>query len=307
MGALYGKAVVHGKIAYFSRHFNIYSYKLTRNTWSTLKPSKHQSFSLVVLDDHVTTIGGISRDLQRTKALFSLSNGNWKKRGHPMPTYRVCAAAITTPTHLLVAGGRFKSELQSIDIMDRASNQWSTATFGLPLSIGDPQLAMCSGQLYLCNYRSMYSTSMERLVKNCANDYESLSSTWKKLSHLPLHMGGASLAALDDKVVAVGGHGNNNISTGDICSYDEKSDSWTLVSKMPIPRGDVLTAPQPGNALLIVGGWSGLQFYDNTDLARINLKKPMSEVTGQSKKKQLKTTSCWLSSTQNYIMLINLS
>ena len=271
MGSLYGAAIVHGNTAYFSKHYNIYSYKLSQDKWSKLKSCTHQSFSLIVIDDRVTTIGGITRELKRKKDLFSLSNGNWKIFYPPMLTHRVCAAAFTTPTHLVVAGGRNKTELQSIEVMDRATKEWCLASCGLPESMGHPQMALQDGHLYLCNYQTTYATPVKDLLQSCIEEYGNLSSVWKKLPDLPSHMGGASLVTIEKKIVAVGGHGTNNRATGDICYYDCKSDLWKVVAEMPTPRGDVMATQLPGNLLLIVGGWSELQFYDITDVARLNL------------------------------------
>lgn len=269
MGSLYGAAVVRGKTVYFSRHYNIYSYKLSQDKWSKLMPSDYQNFSLVVLNDRLTTIGGITRDLQRTKALFSVSKGKWKELYSPAPTHRVCAAALTTSTHLMVAGGRNKSELQSIEVMDIATGQWFSAPSGLPESMGHPQMVLCNGHLYICSHQSIYSMPMDSLLKSCLEESES-GNFWKKKMDLPLCMGGASLVTLEEEVVAIGGHDANDNATRDICLYDKESDSWKVVEEMPTPRGDVLTASLPGNLVVIVGGWSELQFYARTDIARLN-------------------------------------
>lgn len=268
--ALYGAATVDGKTAYFSRHYNIYSYSLSKDKWSQLKPSNYQNFSLAVLDKSVITIGGISRELKRTKNLYSLSKGRWRACYSPMPNHRVCAAALPTPTHLVVAGGRNKQELDSIDVMDRSTGQWHSVPQSLPEQMGHPQIIICNESLYICKYLSIYSTPISDLVNSILNA-EEFSFSWKKCKELPSHMGGANLVPLMGKIIGLGGHDSNDRATRDICCYDATSESWTITDSMPTPCGDVLSALLPDNILVIVGGWSEVQFYDITNVARLSI------------------------------------
>ena len=117
-----GAAVVHGTTTYFSHSYSVYSYMLSEDKWTKLKQCEYQFFSMAVIDNRLTTIGGWDACVPSnshyhplnttTSTILSLSRSssemNWEKLLPPMPTARMWPAAVTTPTHLIVAGGRKK-------------------------------------------------------------------------------------------------------------------------------------------------------------------------------------------------------
>ena len=269
MCSLYGTAVVHENIAYFSRHYDIYYYSLSKDKWTQMKPSSYQNFSMVVLDDSIITVGGISREMKRTKNLYGFSKGRWRIRYSPMPQHRVCAAALATPTHLIVAGGRDKQELDGIDIMNRSTSQWNSLLHSLPEKMGHPQMALCEDFLYLSEETNVYSICVTELIDSAENPGSSKFS-WNRGKELPSHMAGGSLVSCQSDVLLVGGHDKNDTATGDARRYDRDSEVWAIAESFPVPCGGTLVALLPGNLLLIVGGWSGAHFYNTTHVARLN-------------------------------------
>lgn len=268
MCALYGTVAVHGNTAYLSRYYNIFSYSLSKDKWCQLKPSTYQNFSLAVLEDSIVTIGGISREGKRTKNLYRQSKGRWRVCYSPMPDHRVCAASLATPTHLVVVGGRNRQELDSADIMEIATSQWHSLAQCLPDRMGHPQITLCNDSLYIGKDTSIYSTSLAHLIDA---SLKSEIPKWENVKELPSHMGGASLVAMNGRIIALGGHDCNDKPAEDICSFHEEDESWTTIDSLPMPKRDVLTALLPGNLLLIVGGWSEAQFYDTTNIARLSI------------------------------------
>jgi len=266
---LYGTAVVHDDTAYLSRHYDVYSYSLIKDKWSQLKSSSYQNFSMVVLGDSIITVGGISREMRRTKNLYGFSKGRWRVRHSPMPHHRVCAAALATATHLIVAGGRDKQELDDIDVMDRSTSEWNSLLHSLPEKMGHPQMVLSSDILYISKETSFYSTPVTDLIDSAQNA-KSSSFTWKRGRELPSHMAGGSLVCSKTNLLLVGGHDENDVATGDVIRYDRDGEMWTMADSFPAPCGGALVAMLPGNLLLIVGGWSGAQFYNTTHVARLN-------------------------------------
>ena len=105
-----GAAVVHGNTAYFSQLNRVYSYTLSQDKWTQLKRCKYERFSMAVVNNQLTTIGGRQHgDDTTTNSLLCLSRSSsemkWEELLPPMPTPRIWSAAVTTPTHLIVAGG----------------------------------------------------------------------------------------------------------------------------------------------------------------------------------------------------------
>lgn len=107
MWTYYGMAVAHGNTAYFSNGSNVYSYKVQGNKWTKLEPCIYMAFGLAVVNDQLTTIGGLTtvsnRRVNTVPYLLSLSKSTWTEVLPSMPTNRMNPAAVSTPTHLIVA------------------------------------------------------------------------------------------------------------------------------------------------------------------------------------------------------------
>ena len=136
-----GAAVVHGNTAYFSQDYYVYSYTLASDEWTTLPPCEYGCFGLAVVNDKVTTIGGWS-DMcwssgKTTNIILCLEDQGtkWRELLPPMPTARYRPAAVTTPTHLIVAGG--EAGITHVEILDTITLQWSSAS-------SSPQALGCS-------------------------------------------------------------------------------------------------------------------------------------------------------------------
>ena len=289
ISSLYGTAVVHKDKAYYSSYFNLYSYSLSEDKWSTLKPSLYQRFSLAVIDNQLTTIGGISREQKRTKCLFSLTGSRsglkWKELYPPMLTQRIGAVALTTPTHLIVVGGRNRAELSTIEVMNRQSFQWTLAT-SLPEPMAQPQVALSNGYLYVCTHQTFYSCSLEKFLQSCheaSNGSTSNETTpnrktsnngnsngnsngWNKLVDTPT-LSGHTLCGYGDQVLAVGGHGTRDEQeTAMIHAYDRTSATWSAIAEMPTARLDTCVTVFEEGQLVVVGGWANSSTDTHTEI-----------------------------------------
>ncbi len=269
MALLYGTTVVSGNTAYISRHHNIYKYRLEDNEWSRLQQSQYQSFGLTVIDDQVTTVGGINRDQKRTRSLFSLAENSsqWKESYTPMPTHRVCPAVLTLPSHLVVAGGRNKAQLSTVEVMSRETKQWSTAS-SLPEPIGSPQISICGGNIFVCKHQSVYSSSVKDFLDSfypATGNGAIVESTWSKIPNIPAY-NGISLTVLGGKVLAIGGEDVVENAIGTIHCYDKETNSWSVVGEMPTPRADAMATVFPGDKLAVIGGWSESGFYNISEI-----------------------------------------
>ena len=169
MAAHLGAATVHRNTAYFSCDNRIYSYTLAKDQWAELKPCEYYNFSVAVIKDKVTTIGGLSGD-KPTNILLSLEEHGtkWRKPFPPMTTARVRPATVTTPTHLIVAGGGagYSIAVSTVEILDTNTLQWSYASSS-PEALGHPHMSLCGEHLYLSDHNTIFSCSVEDLLKSC--------------------------------------------------------------------------------------------------------------------------------------------
>ena len=161
--ARWGSAVVHGNTAYFSQDYNVYSYALASDEWTTLPKCEYSEFGLAVVNNKVTTIGGWRR--KPTSVLLCLEDQGtkWRELLPLMPTARYRPAAVTTPTHLIVAGGRTKlifTALSSVEILDTITLQWSSASSS-PKALSYPHMSLCGEDLYLSKDNTIFSCSVE--------------------------------------------------------------------------------------------------------------------------------------------------
>ena len=194
----------------------MHSHAVSEDKWTELQPSQYTNFCMSIVCDKLTTIGGY--DIEATKSLLCLSESTpglqWEELLPPMSTKRVRAAAVTTPNHLVVAGGNsdssmFSVSLRGIEILYLDSLQWSSASSS-PRGLEYPCMTLCGEHLYLSNHGTIFSCSVEELLKSCKPASTNNDSVWTELGNIPVWQW-ASLTTLRGQVLAVGGR--NQYST----------------------------------------------------------------------------------------------
>ena len=275
MTSYMGAAVVHNNTVYFSIGRDVYSYTISEDKWSKLKPCSYEKFSMVIVDQKLTTVGGRDAKWWRlgaaTNTLLSLSSSvpaEWKKLLPPMPTKRVRPAAVTTPTHLVVAGGRKHGKpLSTTEVLNLNTYQWASVSSSPKL--GYPSMTLCGGHIYLSGDKSLFSCSVKELVESCepaSTNSSAGDSVWIRLPDTPAYY--TTLATLRGRVLSIGGSGDENCDTPTkaIHCYDRSTNSWSAIEEMPTPRHDTLVAVLPSNKLVVVGGEDGFIFSRTTEI-----------------------------------------
>ena len=289
---MWGAAVIHGNTAYFSQRCNVYSYTLSQDKWTELEQCEYSNFSMAVVNNQLTTIGG-QRGFTATNTLLCLSRSSsemkWEELLPPMPTPRIWSAAVTTPTHLIVAGGKtglLGAALSVVETLDTNTLQWSSVSSS-PEALSVPNMTLCNGQIYLSEHSKIFSCSVEELLKSrkpaSTNSSDSVwtkltdipvpywaslttllksrkpastnssDSVWTKLTDIPVPYW-ASLTTLRGQVLAIGGSNQNDTPTGAIHQYNRSTNSWSVIGEMPTPRDCPLVAVLPSHELIVVGG-----------------------------------------------------
>ena len=277
MSAYWGAAVVNGNTAYFSQGNDVFSYMPNKHEWTKLQPSEYRYFGMAIVNNKVTTIGGMNR----ARALLSLEDQGtkWRELLPPMPTARANPATVTTPTHLIVAGGWTAlfggSALSTVEILDTNTLQWFSASSS-PKALQYPGMSLCGEHLYLSEDNTIFSCSVEELLKSRkpASIYDITNSSagdsvWTKLADIPVPYG-ASLTTLRGQVLTIGGSDQpwGGTLTGAIHRYERSTNSWSVIGGMPTPRARPLVAVLPNNKLIAVGGVTGSgTILENTEIA----------------------------------------
>ena len=214
MSSSFGAAVIHGNVVYFSQGNNVYSYMYQDNKWETLQQCRYKDVSLAVVNDTLTTIGGYSETThEAAHCLLTLkTKKSWEEKYPPMSRERILPASVTTLNHLVVAGGKAKrydfNGLSSVEVFNISSNQWFEAS-SLPKNVSSPQMAFCDGSLYVSSINTMFTCTLNDLLKTQKHSSLSTDSKsdqdmlWTRLDNIPdSHK--TSLVVVMGNVLAIG-------------------------------------------------------------------------------------------------------
>lgn len=278
-----GSAVIFHKRAYINGQGQnvVYEYNPDRNMWSPLPPTPTASFTLVVADSMLTTVGGYTPQ-NFASNLYSLMEDRgakvWMQTFPSMKEARVSPGAAATSTHLVVAGGEVQAPrnrflANTVELFDMRTRQWNMAA-KLPKPVKRVSMTVCDDQffvlggvtnnnqplteVYYCPVPSLASSAhqsdLSRALRG-AND----SATWR-VAGTPLVY--SFCATVGSHVLAIGGWDNK--ASNAIYTMNPKApvgvNPWSYVGQLAVPRFDSMATVLPGDRLLVVGGRG--QFQD---------------------------------------------
>ena len=197
--------------------------------------------------------------MSATNTLLCLTEG-WEKLLPPMPTARIWSAAVSTPTHLIVAGGRtgHGDALSVVEILDISTLQWSSVSSS-PKALEYPNMTLCDGHLYLSQHDVIFSCCLEELLKSInptSSNSNARGSMWTPVASIPVAFN-ATLTTLRGHVLAIGGRDQNRTQKRAVYSYNKRTNTWSVIGEMPTPRACPLVAVLPSHEheLIVVGGY----------------------------------------------------
>ncbi|XP_073454214.1 kelch-like protein 4 isoform X1 [Aquarana catesbeiana] len=241
----------------------IEKYDLRTNSWvqiSTMSGRRLQ-FGVAVIDNKLYVVGG--RDGLKTSNTVECFNPVTKVWSvmPPMSTHRhgLGVAVLEGPMYA-VGGHDGWSYLNTVERWDPQARQWNyVASMTTPRStVG---VAALNNKLYAVGGRDGSSClkSME-----CFDPH---TNKWSMCAPMSKRRGGVGVATYNGFLYAVGGHdapASNHCSRLSDCveRYDPKTDNWTTVAPLSVPR-DAVGVCALGDRLYAVGGYDG-QTYLNT-------------------------------------------
>ncbi|NWQ78163.1 KLHL1 protein, partial [Columbina picui] len=240
----------------------IEKYDLRTNIWiqAGVMNGRRLQFGVAVIDDKLFVIGG--RDGLKTLNTVECYNPKTKAWTvlPPMSTHRHGLVTVLEGPIYAVGGHDGWSYLNTVERWDPQSQQW---TFVASMSIARSTVgvAALNGKLYSVGGRDGSSclSSMEY--------YDPHTNKWNMCAPMCKRRGGVGVATCDGFLYAVGGH---DAPASNHCSrlldyverYDPKTDTWTMVAPLSMPR-DAVGVCLLGDRLYAVGGYDG-QTYLNT-------------------------------------------
>ena len=274
-----GAAVVHGNTAYFNPDFShkIYAYQIVsgEEQWSRLPDSPLKAFSLAVIDGLLTSVGGyhvtyvVIKFHSPSNTLLSLTGEGkrqWSEVFPPMPTARAYTAAVSTEHALIVAGGiRIDKCVNTVEVMDIGTKQWTTAT-PLPLQFCFLTGVACGDRLYLAGgitgiqspTQIVLTCSLTDLLPPLGATQHAFSladktGVWKGACSLPVY--NSTLIKLGGHLLAIGGKDISETVKRNIYRYNPITDSWYVISQMKNERGLSFAVVLHEDRLVVVGGY----------------------------------------------------
>ncbi|XP_071363004.1 kelch-like protein 4 isoform X1 [Trachinotus anak] len=241
----------------------IEKYDLRTNTWVQVgvMNGRRLQFGVAVIDNKLYVVGG--RDGLKTSNMvecYNPINKVWSTMP-PMSTHRhgLGIAVLEGPMYA-VGGHDGWSYLNTVERWDPQARQWNyVASMSTPRSTMG--VTALNGKLFAVGGRDGSSClrSME-----CFDPH---TNKWSMCAPMAKRRGGVGVATYNNFLYAVGGHdapASNHCSRLSDCveRYDPKTDMWTTVSSLSIPR-DAVGVCLLGDRLYAVGGYDG-QSYLNT-------------------------------------------
>ena len=284
-------AVVQGSVVYIKPGGTqqVHGYNSTTDDWFQLPDCPHKLFSLAVVDNLLTAIGG-RQAKEYTNTLFSLTeegrDRKWVETFPPMPTKRSLTCAVSSGAALIVIGGdEYRSvKLSTVEVMDVSTKVWTTAA-SLPESLHAASGTICGDRVYVLgamngsnkSTKSVFTCSLSALLQSSqptsltrrfqAALLATSTSVWSKVADLPVV--NSTCVSLQGRLLAIGGCDSDSNPTTAVRMYDPTTNSWSVTSHMTTPHEWCFAAALPGNRVIAVGGYTGKTEISITDSVEI--------------------------------------
>ena len=238
----------------------VYEYDEASNQWVSLPRYNYMWFTVAILTDKLTLVGGHSKSTwQATNQVAVLEgegiSGGWTHPYPPMTTPRHSPAVATYGDRLVVAGGRRSGgDLATVEVLNTTSFQWLSASL-LPMKCSKMTSAIVNQELFLLGGTLTTASLVVSLPDIMQSSVHSATTNrtaqWRTLPAPPLTNSAA--LSLCGSVLAIGGRHGNKRDTA-IHVYQPASSNWEKVGDLPCPVSSCSCALLPSGEILVAGG-----------------------------------------------------
>ena len=261
----FASSAVVGNTVYFKSKRELWEFNFITRKMQYITKHPYYGFTLVNIEDELTTVGGYVQTLGKLETkneLYNCIEEKLVKKYPPMPTNRWACTAVYTHHVLIVAGGSngSKSSLDTVEILNTSYNQWFSIN-SLPFPTSWPSISICRDYIYLHagdtpsenDYHSVVRCHLSAITVPTQS-----MDTWKPVACLPVIK--STLATMNGSLLALGGTSHRNEDTRDVHQYNTTTDRWQRICQMSIARSQCTTALFPDNKLIVVGGSSSKHY-----------------------------------------------
>ena len=258
-------AVREGDMIYFKYFWgkSVYRYNIADESWWELPSCPVSSFSMAVLDNLLTVIGGKNSDLNPVNTLLSFSHKKWTSVFPSMQVARYWTISAHWECFLIVMGGegRERKLLDDVEILNLETRQWNSVS-SLPRPMDSATAAICGDHLYIGG-GSQVGTSRYVVVCSLPNLLATVATpstirevskerTWKQIDDFPLLK--TALVSAKDFIFAVGGKDDSDLPSSAVYVFSAINDQWEKISDMKYARSSCFAISLPKNEIMVVGG-----------------------------------------------------
>ena len=277
--ATFGHSVaVSGKKVFcvdFVSYSKILMFDVGTGQWTILQECPKKFFSIAVVNEHLTAIGGevsgapTNNLLSLTLDKADISKQMWITRYPPMTYSRNVPTATATQMSLIVAGGWFpEREKAAVEVMDIQTLQWFVVA-SLPRPLWQATAAIRGDTLYVgggfieggtstsvltCEVKSLLQSQSQPQSLFTRLGFSKGPQVWREIASLPVVL--SSLVTFHGELLAVGGGTTfkGAHATSEVRQYDPVTNSWNVISRMSVRRCYSFTAGFQENTLVVFGG-----------------------------------------------------
>ncbi|XP_071652799.1 kelch-like protein 5 [Temnothorax longispinosus] len=236
------------------------AFSLRDNAWRYLAAmsSERLEFAAVVLDRKLIVAGGTDglRTLN-TVECFDFSTLTWSTLP-PMNVYRQELGMAVLGGLLYAVGGHDANGgclFNAVERWDPGTGHWSSICPMSEQRVG-VGVAVLNDKLYAVGGRDI------RFCLNTVECYDPHTNRWTQCAPMSKRRGCVGVGVVNGCLYALGGYdisaSNPNVSRFDcktVERYDPKTDTWTMVAPMSVPRSEVGVCVL-GDRLMAVGGYA---------------------------------------------------
>ena len=227
------------------------------DTKSVLKiNTKVKFFSLVTVNNKLTTVGGLGDNKTPSNKIYSWDNmtEEWHESCPPMPTARRSTTSVTYGNYLIVIGGALAETVTLIEVLDIPNKEWYSGP-SLPENMYNVQAVVVDNSLYLfggCS-TSVWYCFLPTLITGAISKLYNLSQLWRRLSSLPFRCSAA--AFLGKHLLAIGGHDEEATNMTDLIHcYSPEKNCWEKAGRLRTGRRNCTAVKMLDETIFVIGG-----------------------------------------------------
>ena len=250
-------------------HYDVFSYNININEWSTLPPPGHYMGRLQILNDKLTVIGGMdnaTNEVTNKVSTFNNNSNNWSSEFPNMIMPRGKPGVVTHEDHVIVLGGGIDDGVYTddIEVLNLTQPfQWMKSNIKLPQPMWRTSLTISHDQLYIVGYSTSggrsstaYQLPVASIITSTTQPPTSGQSVdWNKLPNAP-HYDTALLPHSYPPVI-IGGHDIQDVPTSDVAILDITKNKWNRLASLSTARTCVAVVPISHESILVIGGSTG--------------------------------------------------